>query len=378
MEMCSLYIHIPFCVKKCAYCDFLSFPSDDKVKEKYVQALMDELKAYAAHKEYTIDTIFIGGGTPTVLSANQLDRIFECIVHYYSLSSECEVTIEMNPKILDDEQLSFFQNSKINRVSIGLQSIYAHHLSNLSRVHTYREFLNTYERLRKVDIQNINIDLMFGLPNQTFEEWDLTLETVAKLEPDHISAYGLIIEEHTPFYGRYQNGELALPDEDLERQMYHHTKKCLEGYGFYQYEISNYSKKGYECRHNMAYWTDKNYIGVGLGAASYLQGNRYKNTDDMKVYLEHASDINKIRILTDLASWDRRLEETFFLGLRLTKGIHLEKVNKRFNNPLQTVYKEAFEKYQAAGCLTIENGFLKLTDKGMDISNMVFTDFLLE
>ncbi len=377
MNNFSLYIHIPFCIKKCSYCDFLSFPSTEKVKEEYINALCNEIKTVSIHQKAAISTIFIGGGTPTVLTGKQLKRIVDCIYEYYYVLKDCEVSIEVNPKTLDDEKLEFIKNGPINRVSIGLQSIFEHHLKTLSRIHTYKDFLSTYNSLRMAGICNINIDLMFGLPNQTFSEWKETLETIVKLKPEHISAYGLIIEEGTAFFEMYENNELILPDENLEREMYYLTDDLLKEQNILQYEISNYSLEGFESKHNLAYWTDVNYIGLGLGASSYIYGFRYTNTNSMDIYLEHSSNIEIIRELVCKSSKSKRMEEAIFLGLRLTKGIKLASFNKAFNNPFENIYKVSYDKHITNNCLEVNDGYLRLTRKGIDVSNQVFSDFIL-
>lgn len=378
MKPYSLYIHIPFCISKCSYCDFLSFPSDEETKQRYVDSLCYELQSYSLTQKDSIGTIFVGGGTPTSLSGKQLKQIFDCVFEYYHVIDDCEISIEINPKTLDEEKLKYLKEGPINRVSIGLQSVFDHHLKMLSRIHSYDDFLDTYKGVQSAGISNINIDLMFGLPNQTFEEWIETLEKIVALDPTHISAYGLIVEEHTPFYRMYHNGELKLPDEEIERRMYYFTESYLKEQGIYQYEISNYAKSGYECKHNLSYWTDINYIGVGLGASSYILGSRYVNTDDLEHYINNASHIEEIRTKTSEPSRNRRLEEVIFLGLRLNKGIKLSWLNKTFNNPLDNVFSKVYAKYCDNGCLIVDDGYLKLTRKGIDISNQVFADFLID
>ncbi len=376
MNPYSLYIHIPFCAQKCAYCDFLSFATDTTTKQDYVESLCYEIQAYSVGLKAPIHTIFIGGGTPSVLAVDQLQQLFETIHQYVTLQKDAEISIEVNPGTVTEELANWMQQSPINRVSIGLQSTYNRHLKALGRIHTYEDFLETYARLRKAGIQNINIDLMFGLSNQTIEEWRRTLFDVGKLEPEHISAYSLIIEEDTPFYQQYAKGLFNLPSEEIERDMYHLTKQVMEEKGYHRYEISNFAKDGFECQHNLTYWTDKNYIGIGLGAASYINGTRYSNTSDMEKYIERSSHIDEIRCLTDPPSKKRRMEERIFLGLRLDQGIHLETFNKNFDYPFKDQWKEVLEKMIGEGLLTIDEGYLKLTERGIDVSNYVFTAFL--
>jgi len=376
MNPYSLYIHIPFCAQKCAYCDFLSFATDSTTKQDYVESLCYEIQAYSVGLKAPIQTVFIGGGTPSVLTVDQLQQLFATIQQYITLQNDAEISIEVNPGTVTEELANWIQQSPINRVSIGLQSTHNSHLKALGRIHTYEEFLDTYVRLRKAGIENINIDVMFGLSNQTIEEWRRTLFDVGQLEPEHISAYGLIIEEDTPFYEKYEKGLFNLPSEEIERDMYHLTRQVLEEKGYHRYEISNFAKEGFECQHNLTYWTDKNYIGIGLGAASYINGTRYSNTSDMAKYLERSSHIDEIRCLTDPPSKKRRMEERIFLGLRLDQGIHLETFNKNFDYPFDGQWKEVLEKMIGEGLLVIDKGYLKLTERGIDVSNYVFTAFL--
>ncbi len=376
MNPYSLYIHIPFCAQKCAYCDFLSFPTDIKTKQNYVESLCYEIQAYSVRLKAPIQTIFIGGGTPSVLTLAQLNQIFETIHQYLTVQSDAEVSIEVNPGTVTQAFAKWIEKTPINRVSIGLQSIDAEELKMLGRIHNYDDFLKTYHRLRQANITNINIDLMFGLPNQTNASWEKTLHTVAKLSPEHLSTYSLIIEENTAFDDLYTRNQLILPSEEDERRMYHRTKEILKEYGYHRYEISNFAKDGYECQHNLSYWTDKNYIGIGLGAASYIHGARYSNTSDMDNYIKHSSHIDTIRELTDTASKKRRMEEQIFLGLRLDRGIHLESFNKTFDDPFHKEWKEAYVKMLNEGLLMVDEGYLKLTDKGIDVSNYVFQEFL--
>ena len=376
MNPYSLYIHIPFCSQKCAYCDFLSFASDSTTRQAYVESLCYEIQAYSVRLNAPIQTIFLGGGTPSVLSAKQLEKIFETIYQYLTIQPNAEISMELNPGTVTSELRSWLQRSMVNRISIGLQSTYNKHLNRLGRIHTYEEFFKTYKDIRQIGINNINIDLMFGLSDQTIEEWEKTLYKVVALNPEHLSIYGLIIEEGTAFYQQYEENLLNLPSDEIERAMYHSAKEILVKAGFHRYEISNFAKEGYECQHNLSYWTDKNYIGVGLGAASYINGTRYSNTKEIQKYLKDSSHIDEIRFLTDAPSAIKRMEERIFLGLRLDQGINLEIFNKNFDNPFSHQWKEPFEKMQKEGLLIVEEGYLRLTEKGIDLSNYVFQAFL--
>jgi len=377
MKAISLYIHIPFCVSKCGYCDFLSFPSDQLTKDRYVAALCGEIEVQGQMTEEKIATIFIGGGTPTSLSGQELETILKQVYKYFQVDDDAEVSIEMNPKTLDLEILEFLKRSPINRVSIGLQSTKDEQLKKLSRIHTYSEFLDTYRRLREIGINNINADLMFGLPGQSLEDWNSSLRTIAELKLEHISAYGLIIEEDTSFYQLYKQGLLDLPNEETERKMYEMSKQVLQEYGYKRYEISNYSLNHKECRHNLAYWTDQAYLGLGLGASSYYKRRRYSNTSNMDEYLANCKLADSIHVDVQVVTKDHRLEERIFLGLRMMDGISIKKLNEDFNNPLSGVYKESLETFIKSGHLIIQGDRLKLTEKGISVSNQIFSEFLI-
>ncbi|MBN2222285.1 MAG: oxygen-independent coproporphyrinogen III oxidase [Vallitaleaceae bacterium] len=375
MKGISLYIHIPFCVQKCGYCDFLSFPSHNVNKQIYLKSLHMEMQAYSALINKPVSTIFFGGGTPSTLSVKELSQIFASLESAFDIHKDAEISMEINPGSMKEEHYEWLKNEKkVNRISIGLQTTKNHILKKLGRIHSYEEFLLTYKELRKCGINNINIDLMFALPGQTYKDWKESLQEIVLLQPEHISAYSLILEEGTPFYSLYEKGNLALPTEEEERQMYAYTWKYLEEMGLRQYEISNYAKVGYECKHNLCYWQDGDYLGVGLGAASYIDGIRYENTSDYQAYCEG----NFGRVVTMKASEDRRLEERFFLGLRVLEGISLEQLKSEFHDPLQRVYHAAYEKNRKLGLIEVVEDRLRLTRKGIDFSNQVFMDFLLD
>lgn len=377
METTSLYIHVPFCVKKCAYCDFLSFASDDQTIEQYVVALIDEIIVQGSRNKFKIRTVFIGGGTPTVLNAEQLNRITDAIEDGFDFVDDYEFTIEMNPKTLNTDMLDWLKNSPVNRISIGLQSTHNHLLKTLSRIHSYEEFYDCYKALRNIGVTNINIDLMSGLPNQTEEEWEETLRTIIDLSPEHISAYSLIVEESTPFYELYEEDALNLPGEVQDREMYHRTKALLAEAGYERYEISNYSKPGKECRHNVVYWTNGSYIGIGLGSASYVEGDRFKNTSDMKLYLAGSKDIDSIRVLEQKHEVKYEMEEAMFLGLRLIEGVSYSELIERFGNLFIETYEVVIKEHIDNGLLELEGDRLQLTDRGIDLSNQVFSSFIL-
>lgn len=378
MKEYRLYVHIPFCEQKCNYCDFLSFPADVSLKRAYVQSLCYELKAISMLRKPKITSVFIGGGTPTALSADELYTIVETIRQSFFLAPACEFSIEVNPKTLDSRKYELIQVSRINRVSIGLQSTNQQRLQFLGRIHNYDDFLETYQRLRQDGMKNINVDLMYGFADATLGELEQDLSRITALQPEHISTYHLIIEPNTPFNRMFQCGELSEPEEAVSIQMADLIDRYLTAEGYQRYEISNYSKPGFECQHNIGYWQDQDYFGVGLGAASYLDGNRYRNCDDIHYYIEHSSAPTKIRELVQPASKQRRLEERIFLGLRMMRGISIEQVNKEFNRPFDTIYQVPLNKYLDSQHLVIEEGYLKLTPAGIQVSNQIFADFLMD
>lgn len=419
----ELYIHIPFCVRKCAYCDFLSFPSGEEERERYVERLTEEIEEAGAVSEgYVATAIFFGGGTPSVLTPKQTERILNAVKKSFYVAEDAEITTEVNPGTADREKLEAWRQAGINRLSFGLQSTENRELQYLGRIHTMEDFLESYRAAREAGFENINIDLMSALPGQTVSSWEKTLRTVVSLQPEHISAYSLIIEEGTPFCQLFgEDGDAAeekkrrqslgipeLPDEDAERRMYYDTERILGEAGYHRYEISNYAKPGYECRHNKGYWTGTEYLGLGLGASSYINIRREKgeaakisafgkesgdrrqlerrsNVRDFKTYLSLTREdfragrqIEERELLTNQAM----MEEFMFLGLRLTEGISEMEFFRRFSCTLETVYgdvleklagQELMERYEREGA-----AFWRLTKRGIDVSNCVLAEFLME
>lgn len=369
----ELYIHIPFCVRKCAYCDFLSAPGSEKAKTSYTEALLREIGAVKTEKR-EVSSIFVGGGTPSALSPSLMGDIFEKIHKSFSVAPDAEITIEANPGTLSKEKLFLYRNVGINRLSLGLQSPEAEELKSLGRIHTYEEFLESFSLAREAGFQNINVDLMCALPDQTYEGWVGNLRKVAALHPEHISAYSLIIEEGTPFAKR----KLNLPDEDTEYRMYEDTAGILSEYGYEQYEISNYAKKGLACRHNIGYWKRKEYLGLGLGAASLWGNQRFSNTSDFSTYLNNSGCPEKIREDRETLSLEAEMSEFMFLGLRMTKGVSKAEFLECFGVPLESVYGKVVDKYKNVGLLEDKEGRIFLTRAGIHVSNGVMAEFLLE
>ena len=370
----ELYVHIPFCVRKCQYCDFLSDPSDEETKDRYIEALLKEIRAAEHTEDYEIVSVFIGGGTPSALKAEAIASIMRTLQEKFFFCEDAEVTIEANPGTVDPEKLTIYRNVGINRLSLGLQSTDAEELKLLGRIHSYEEFLKSYEWAREAGFSNINIDLMFAIPGQTGEAWRQHLYQVAELNPEHISAYSLISEEGTPF--AEQN--LDLPDEDTEYQMYEDTAEILERYGYRQYEISNYAKQGYMCRHNAGYWQRLEYLGFGLGASSLYGGMRFSNTHQMQEYLKESRNPDQIRKDVTVLSRNEQIEEFMFLGLRMTEGISEKKFEENFNVRLMDIYGDILQKYEETGFMEHIETKWRLTRKGIHVSNHILADFLLD
>ncbi len=378
MEVMGLYIHIPFCVKKCDYCDFLSFDHTEFIlRDAYVDALVVEIlgmKSQNLNKK--LSTIYMGGGTPSILSAEQFSRIMKAVFDVFEWTEDGEFTIEVNPGMVDALKVRAYLDAGVNRVSMGLQSDEEEMLKTLGRIHDYQAFLETYQMMRAMGIENISLDLMFGLPGQTFKSFKTTLEKTIELEPEHLSIYGLIIEPGTVFESQNKKGLLDLPDEDEERRMYWWAHDFLESKGYEHYEISSYGKPGRIGRHNRSYWTLAPYLGVGLGAASYLNLNRYKNIEDLKIYISKSHQLDEIRELEQTGNAINRLEEYFFLGLRQLKGISLVEAYEVFEEELITPYRPIIKQLVEEEMLVESDGWIRLTRRGLDLSNYVLAQFI--
>lgn len=408
----ELYIHIPFCARKCSYCDFLSFAAPERVYREYMDKLSEEICGQGPNfQEYRVSTIFVGGGTPSILPADLIMELFATLSENFDIALDAEVTLEANPGTLTMEKLEVYRQSGINRLSIGLQSADDKELKYLGRIHSYDSFLKSYQRARQAGFKNINVDLMSALPGQDVHSWKTTLKKVMMLKPEHISAYSLIIEEGTPFFERFGEPECKkgllsggqqenskkpetasevaaraavmtlpdLPDEDTDREMYHMTKEMMAAQGYERYEISNYAKKGYECRHNTGYWTGVEYLGLGLGASSYTYGYRYHNTEDLQEYLSlnlyeggaAARDIEEL-------SLEDKMEEFMFVGLRMMKGVSGSEFLERFGLNMWNVYGDVLKKLEQQGLIEVEAPMVRLTERGIDVSNVVLSEFLID
>lgn len=374
----ELYFHIPFCVQKCSYCDFLSAPATKQTQQRYMEALLKETVGRSEeYAEYVVVSIFIGGGTPSVVEPEWIERLMETVYGCYQVAGEAEITMEANPGTVKAEQLQRYRKAGINRLSIGLQSALEEELKRLGRIHTYEQFLEAYYGAREAGFANINVDIMSALPGQTTEDYRKTLGAVLGLvpPPEHISAYSLIVEEGTPFWEADCRGELELPDEDSERQMYQETKELLEQKGYYRYEISNYAKEGLECRHNCGYWRRISYAGFGIGAASLVDNTRFSNIGDLEAYCTNPLGA---RAAVTALTREEQIEEFMFLGLRMTKGISRSSFMQIFGIEPEEMYGDVLERNYADGLLVQEGDFIRLTDRGLDVSNYVSAQFLLD
>ncbi|MDO5417572.1 MAG: radical SAM family heme chaperone HemW [Lachnospiraceae bacterium] len=405
----ELYIHIPFCLQKCLYCDFLSFRADERSKAEYMDQLRCEILTSGPwYEDYEVKTIFIGGGTPSSLEPEQITMLMQAVYRAFSVAEDAEITIEVNPGTRLAGKLPIYRAAGINRVSIGLQSANNEELKLLGRIHTFEDFLTGFQSARMAGFTNINVDLMSAIPGQSAESWRNTVRKIIMLKPEHISAYSLIVEEGTPFGNHYRKTEMEngagaagqaetdrpddgktdalagwppLADEEEERSMYYLTKTFLEEAGFKRYEISNYAKPGYECRHNIGYWTGVPYLGFGLGASSYVDGCRFSNETDMGTYLELDFSMDGLeRLHGDIHVQSRKeeMEEFMFLGLRMTEGVSAARFIQRFGINLSGVYGDVLEKLIQNKLLVRRDMHYALTDWGLDVSNYVMSEFLLD
>lgn len=381
MKELAIYVHLPFCVQKCLYCDFLSGPTHLSLIDEYIEKLTIEMQQ---HKEfvqkYKIRSIFLGGGTPSILNVIQIEKVMNALYDIIGnqLLENAEITIESNPGTLTEEKLKKYLELGINRISMGLQSTHNDELKNLGRIHSYEDFLDGFQKARNAGFKNINIDLMSGLPEQTLEKYETTLNRMIALNPEHISAYSLIVEEGTKFYEKYgtEEGMKKLPDEDTDRLMYQRTKEILSQAGYQRYEISNYAKEGYESRHNISYWTGIDYIGFGLGSSSYFQKKRYHNEENMKYYLQKLSQNENVMNLDEELTLQDQMEEFMILGLRMIKGISKTEFEERFQKDVLSVYGGPIQKLLQLNLLEENGDYLYLTEQGINVSNEIFTMFL--
>ena len=371
----GIYIHIPFCKKKCYYCDFISYCNEEEYIEKYIDAIIKEIEFRENQMlERNITTIYIGGGTPSFIEAQYISKILKKL----NINNNQEITIEVNPGTVTEQKLEEYKNIGINRISIGLQETHNNLLKQIGRIHTYEEFLKTYEMVRKVGFKNVNVDLIIGLPNQSIQDIKENLERIRELNPEHISIYSLIVEEETVLSKKIESGEERLPNEELERNMYWYVKNKLELYGYKHYEISNFAKPGYESKHNMNCWSQKEYIGFGVAAHSYLNLERFSNINNLTEYIKNIENNNMDEnvVLQEKQEIEDAQKEFMLLGLRKIYGVSISEFKNKFRNNPIFLYKKELNELIEQGLLRIDLDNIKLTDKGLDLANVVWENFV--
>lgn len=398
MRDLSIYIHIPFCARKCLYCDFLSFSAPAAEMRSYVNLLLKEIKEQSVfYGDHRVISVFLGGGTPSLLPAEDIGRILGAVREHYRMTEGAEITVECNPGTVTAEKFTNYITYGINRLSIGLQSTQDEELERIGRIHDYKTFLETYRLARAAGFQNINIDLMAALPGQSMDSYRETLERVTALSPEHISAYSLILEEGTPLYDRKE--QYCFPTEEEDREMYQMTREYLEAQGYRRYEISNYAREGYACRHNQVYWQRGDYVGFGLGASSMVYDVRWSLPETMEAYRDYVEDMTDNlkpdescrkpapwqesghrQLLKEWRSLGRgeQMEEYMFLGLRMMCGVDCREFQDKFGQKMEEVYGKVLDKMMSQGLLLREDGYIRLSDKGVDVSNYVMAGFLLD
>lgn len=378
MEELGIYIHIPFCKQKCFYCDFCSFANKNEMQEKYVEAVINEIKNITHKEKYTVTTIYFGGGTPSILNPEYIKNILQEIESSFEILDDAEITIEINPGTVNEEKLKKYKEYGINRLSIGLQSANDKILKKIERIHDYKQFEETFFYARKCGFKNINIDLMIGLPTQAVEDVKQTLEKIIQKNPEHISVYSLIIEEGTIIEKMINENKLQLPDEETERIMYWTVVNELKENGYNQYEISNFSKKTYESKHNTNCWKQKQYIGLGTSAHSYLNKKRYSNTNNIEEYIKNIQENNISKNITihEEQTEESTMNEYMLLGLRMIQGININEFKQKFKTDPTIKYKKILEKLQKENLIQITKTSIKLTKQGIDFGNIVWEEFI--
>lgn len=384
----GLYIHIPFCKQKCYYCDFISFQNKENEIEEYINALKKEITKYALenkimaeHKlerKYLLKTIYIGGGTPSYIDEKYIIDIMNIIKENFDIKEDAEITIEANPGTVTIDKMNAYKEIGINRLSIGLQATQDEILKEIGRIHTYSDFKNIFEIARNAGFQNINVDLMIGLPNQKIDNIKDSIKKLIKLNPEHISVYSLILEENTKLEELIKNKNLKLPDDDIERSMYWYIKLFLEKQGYKHYEISNYAKEGFESQHNLDCWNHKEYIGVGIAASSFIENIRYSNIKNIEEYIKNINnnDYNKNLVLEEKLSKESSMNEFMMLGLRKIQGVNISEFEQNFNvNPILK-YSKQLKKLIDEKLIIIDNDRIYLSDRGIDLANIVWEEFV--
>lgn len=378
MEELGIYIHIPFCKQKCFYCDFCSFANKNEMQGKYVETVINEIKNITHKEKYTVTTIYLGGGTPSILNPDYIKNILQEIKSSFEILDDAEITIEINPGTVNEEKLKKYKEYGINRLSIGLQSANDKILKKIGRIHDYKQFEETFFYARKCGFKNINVDLMIGLPTQAVEDVKQTLEKIIQKNPEHMSVYSLIIEEGTIIEKLINENKLQLPDEETERIMYWTVVNELKENGYNQYEISNFSKKTYESKHNTNCWKQKQYIGLGTSAHSYLNKKRYSNTNNIEEYIKNIQENNISKNITihEEQTEESTMNEYMLLGLRMIQGININEFKQKFKIDPTIKYKEILEKLQKENLIQITKTSIKLTKQGINFGNIVWEEFI--
>ena len=379
MKKIGVYIHIPFCKQKCYYCDFISYANKEQYFDKYVQALIAEMSSFLDNNDVEIETIYIGGGTPSIIDAKYIEKVMAKLQEKNALITAKEITIEVNPGTVTEEKLKTYKKIGINRLSIGLQSTDNNILKTIGRIHSYEDFLNTYKLARNQGFGNINVDLMIGLPNQKISDIKSSLEKITELKPEHISVYSLIVEENTPIEKMLNIGKLELPDEELERNMYWYVKNVLELNGYKHYEISNFAKEGYESKHNLDCWNQKEYIGFGVAAHSYIDDVRFGNTGSIEGYWKNCEngEFEKNRIIDEVEKDVFSKEQEFMLiGLRKIDGVFIQDFKNKFGDNPIFIFKDELSKLVDEGLVVVDFDSIRLTNKGLDLANLVWEEFV--
>ena len=379
MKELGIYIHIPFCKSKCHYCDFVSFSNKKELEERYIKALNNEItkSSKKINREHEVTTIYIGGGTPSFTSEKNIENLLKNVFENYNVSKNAEITIEINPGTVNEKKIKKYRQIGINRISIGLQSTNNKLLKTIGRIHTYEEFLNTYNMIKE-EFNNINIDLMLGLPSQTMQDLQESLNKVIELQPQHISIYSLIVEDGTTLQKMIEENKISLPSEEIERQMYWLAKETLEKNGFKHYEISNFAKEGHESKHNSNCWEQKEYLGFGLAAHSYIDSKRISNIEIMEEYIKNIEEenIKNNKVMQEEQNDEDKKKEYILLGLRKIEGVKIQQFkNKYTDNPLFLYHKE-LEKLVNEELIEIDGDYIKLTKKGLDLANLVWEEFI--
>ena len=377
MKQIGLYIHIPFCRQKCLYCDFPSWAGKEGQMQKYVDALTKEIRNRGQeYPDAEVVSVFFGGGTPTTLEISMLEQLMQAVFENWNIAADAEITTEANPGTLGKEMADALKKMGFNRLSMGVQAWQNRLLKELGRIHTIESFQENFKAVRDAGFENVNTDLMFALPNQSMKDWQETVKNIVEMNPEHISAYSLILEEGTPFYDKYERGELSPAEEELDREMYHWAVEYLAKMGYEQYEISNFAKKGRQSRHNRIYWQAEEYLGMGLGSHSYMNGERFHNIYDLQEYIKADGDVSLLKEDIEVSTEEDALAEFMFLGLRLAEGVSFERFRERFGQEMKNIYGNQIMELVKDGLLDEDEKGIRLTRRGVDISNYVFEKFL--